>query len=83
MIDRIYSFCVAGKDLSGKKCGLITCCEEQDSSVMDGVRIPVERSSALLKWEIVGEVLVPGVLEAGDIDKTDGRKQAAELAHKF
>ena len=39
--------------------------------------------SALLKWEIVGEVLVPGVLEAGDIDKTDGRKQAAELAHKF
>ena len=83
VIDRIYSFCVAGKDLSGKKCGLITCCEEQDSSVMDGVRIPVERSSALLKWEIVGEVLVPGVLEAGDIDKTDGRKQAAELAHKF
>ena len=50
---------------------------------MDGVRIPVERSAALLKWDIVGEVLVPGVLETGDIGKTDGCRQAAELAHKF
>ena len=23
-----YFFCVAGKDVLGKKCGLITCCEE-------------------------------------------------------
>ena len=83
VIDRIYSFCVAGKDVAGKKCGLIACCEENDLAVMDGVRIPIERSADLLKWEIVGEVLVPGVLEAGDIDKTDGCKQAKELAHKF
>lgn len=83
VIDRIYSFCVAGKEVSGKKWGLITCCEEDELSVMDGVRIPLERSAALLKWELAGEVLVPGVLEIGDIDKTDGCKQAAELAHKF
>lgn len=83
VIDRIYSFCVAGKDVSGKKCGLITCCEEHDSTVMDGVRIPIERSAALLKWEMAGEVLIPGVLEVGDIDKTDGCKQSEELAHKF
>ena len=49
-------------------------------SVMDGVRIPIERSAALLKWKMVGEVLVPGVLNAGDIDKTDGCKKAAALA---
>lgn len=30
VIDRIFSFCVAGKDISGKKCCLITCCEEHD-----------------------------------------------------
>ncbi len=80
VMDRIYSFCVAGKDIAGKKCALITCCEENDMSVMDGVRIPVERSAALLKWEMVGEVLIPGVLNAGDIEKTDGCKKAAELA---
>ena len=83
VIDRIYSFCVAGKDISGKKCGLITCCEEHDSTVMDGVRIPIERSASLLKWEMVGEVLIPGVLNERDIDKTDGCKQAGALAHKF
>ena len=52
-------------------------------SVLDGVRIPVERSAALMKWHVLGEVLVPGVLNAGDITKTDGCKQAATLADKM
>lgn len=83
VIDKMFSFCVAGKDVAGKECALITCCEEDDQSVMDGVRIPVERSAALLKWKMVGEVLIPGVLNAGDIEKTDGCKQAAALAEKI
>ena len=83
MIDRIYSFCVAGKDLAGKECGLIACCEENDKTVLDGVRIPLERSAALLNWKMVGEVLIPGVLNIGDIEKTDGCAQAAALADQF
>jgi len=83
VMDRIYSFCVGGKDIAGKECALITCCEEHDMSVMDGVRVPVERSAALLKWEMVGEVLVPGVLNVGDIENTDGCEQAAALADKI
>ncbi len=83
VIDRIFSFVVGGKDIAGKECALITCCEEDDMSVMDGVRIPVERSAALLKWKMVGEVLVSGVLNTGDIEKTDGCKQAAALAEKI
>ena len=51
--------------------------------MMDGVRIPLERTAALLKWNMVGEVLIPGVLVAGDIEKTDGCAQAAALAEKF
>lgn len=34
----------------------------------------------MLKWEMVGEVLIPGVLQAGEIANTDGCKKAAELA---
>ena len=83
IIDKLYSFCVAGKEISGKGCALIACCEEDDMSVMDGVRIPVERSAALVKWHMLGEVLVPGVLNAGDIAKTDGCQQAAALADKM
>ena len=80
VIDRIFSLVVGGKDIAGKECALITCCEEDDMSVMDGVRVPMERMCALNKWKMVGEVLVPGVLNAGDIDKTDGCKKAAALA---
>ena len=80
VIDRIFSLVVGGKDIAGKECALITCCEEDDVSVMDGVRVPMERMCALNKWKMVGEVLVPGVLNAGDIDKTDGCKKAAALA---
>lgn len=79
VIDRIYSFVIGGKDITGKKCALITCCEEEDLSVMDGVRIPIERMCAINKWEMVGEVLIPGVLNAGDINKTDGCEKAAAL----
>jgi len=83
VIDKLFSFVVGGKDVANKNCALITCCEEDDMSVMDGVRIPVERSATLLKWHMAGEVLVPGVLNPGDIEKTDGCQQAAALADKI
>lgn len=83
VIDRLYSFCVAGKDIAEKECALIACCEEEDMSVLDGVRIPIERSAALIKWHMVGEVLIPGVLNTGDIEKADGCQQAAALADKI
>jgi len=83
VIDKLFSLVVGGKDIAGKECALITCCEEEDMSVMDGVRVPIERSAALMNWNMVGEVLVPGVLEAGAIEKTDGCARAAALAEKI
>lgn len=83
VIDRIFSLVIGGKDIAGKKCALITCCEEHDPTVMNGVRIPIERSAALLKWTMAGEVLIPGVFAAGDIANTDGCRQAEELAEKL
>lgn len=83
VMDRIFSLVVDGKNVAGKKCALIACCEEDDMSVFDGVKVPVERSAALLKWDMAGEVLVPGVLNEGDIDKTDGCRRAAALAAMF
>lgn len=83
VIDRIFSLVVGGKDIAGKECALITCCEEEDMTVMDGVRIPIERMAALNKWKMAGEVLIPGVLNVGDIDKTEGCKKAADLANSI
>ena len=50
---------------------------------MDGVRFSIERTAALLQWHMVGEVLIPGVQNPGDIEKTDGCKQAASLAERL
>lgn len=83
VIDRIFSFVVGEKDISGKECALIACCEEDDPSVLDGVRIPMERTAALNRWKMVGTVLITGVLNPGDINKTDGCIQAAALADKI
>ena len=84
VIDKMFSFVVGGKEgFFGKECALIACCEEEDPAVLDGVRVPFERTAALNKWTVVGEVLVPGVLNLGDIDKTDGIARAAALADKF
>ncbi len=83
VIDKMFSLVVGGKDFAGKECAVIACCEEEDMSVLDGVRIPMERTAALLKWKMVGEVMVPGVLNIGDIEKTDGCKQSADLADKI
>ena len=83
VIDRLYALVVGGKDYAGKECALIACCEEQDMTVLDGVRIPLARTAALLQWKMVGEVLVPGVLKAGEINGTDGCAQAVALADKF
>lgn len=83
VIDKLFSFYHAEIDISGKECAIITCCEEDDKSVMDGIRIPIERSAALLKWKMIGVVMIPAVVNTGDIDKTDGCVQAAALADKF
>lgn len=83
VIDCLFSLVVGGKQVAGKRCALIACCEEEDRTVLDGVRVPMERTTALLKWEMVGEVLIPGVLNEGDIEKTDGCRQAAALAEKL
>lgn len=80
VIDKMYALCVGNRPIAGKECALIACCEENDMTVLDGVRIPYERTAALLQWKSVGEVLVPGVLTAGEIDKTDGKAKAAALA---
>lgn len=83
ILDNLFSFAVGGKDTKGKKIALISCCEESDETVFDHAVGPFERSSALMGWDLVDKVLVPGVNGVGDIAKTDGCERAAALASKF
>ena len=83
VIDKHYAFMIGQKDIAGKDCALLACCEESELDVMDGLKGPFEKIANLVKWNVVGEVLVPGVLEEGAVDKTDGCTRAAALAEKF
>ena len=40
-------------------------------------------ATAFNKWKMAGSVLIPGVLNIGDINKTDGCVKARELADKL
>ncbi len=82
-IDRLNCFVVGGRNVASKECALIGCCEEKDATVLDGIRIPYERTIAFLKWTSIGEVLIPGVAKPGDVERTDGRSRAAALADRI
>ncbi|MBU5483361.1 flavodoxin family protein [Clostridium sp. MSJ-11] len=95
VMDKLYAFMTVEKDIAnkkhgfarkgigGKKYGLISCYEENDMSVMDGVRFSYERTVTMLKGTSVGEVLIPNVWDVNDIQKTEGIEQAKALAEKF
>ena len=44
-IDKLFSLVVGGKDIAGKECAMIVCCEEEEMEIMDGVRVPLERTA--------------------------------------
>lgn len=79
-----FSFVLGEKQaFFGKECALSCCCEEKDLAILDGVNILFERTAALNKWTVAGEVLVPGVFSVGDIYMTDSIAQAEALAEDF
>lgn len=82
VIDRMYSLYCKGNTV-GKECALIACCGDEAADVLDGVRLPYEKSVSLMQWKNVGEVLIPGVSALTDLAKTDGCAQAAALAEKI
>lgn len=83
VLDRMFCFAVGQKSLKGKECALLSCCEESDPGVMDGLAGPIDRAASLMGWTVVGKVLKPGVYKIGDIDGTDALAECAALAEKF
>lgn len=83
VIDKLYSFCTAGKDLRNKKVALISCCEESDMKTFKGIKFAFEKSMEFLNANIVDEILIPGVDDVGEIYSTDGIKRSRELVNKF
>ncbi|MCR4667323.1 MAG: flavodoxin family protein [Desulfovibrio sp.] len=82
VLDRFYSFLIGGKaqEIAGKKAAIIACCMSEDPGTMNDVKSPLMKSFAFLKWDCIGEVLVPKAGNPGDVKNTDGCERAAALA---
>lgn len=83
VIDKLYSFMIGKKDISGKQCALISCCAEDDMTVFDGVLASYTKTAELLRWESVGTVLAAGVNNEGEVINTSAPARAAALADKL
>jgi multimeric flavodoxin WrbA len=83
VIDKFFSFYIGKRKIGGKECALIVCCEEKEIDAMDGIVFAYARTTKLIEWKSVGEVLITSVHAPGDIHKTNGIAQAEALADKF
>ena len=83
VIDKFYSLCVAGKDLGGKKCVLMACCEDDDMQAFEALVFAYKKSMELLKCEDVGQLLVKNVHKIDAILATDALDEARALARRL
>lgn len=83
LIDKFYAFYMGGNMFTGKKCALISCCEEKEVENFDGINFAFDKSFELMGAQIVGKVEITGVNDAGAIKNTDGEVQAAKLSELF
>ena len=79
VIDKLYAFCVAKTDLSGKECVLLACGEAEDACTPDGLVASYHLIADYLKWKNAGELCVLGVSDPEDIDGSRALERARAL----
>ena len=79
VIDKMYSFSKAGKDISGKECLLMVCGASEDEKDFEGIAATYALMADFLKWNSRGILNVTGVQEKGDVKNTPFLEKAEEL----
>ncbi len=83
VIDKFYAFEVGEKKLNIKNTMLLTCGELEDEKVFDGLIESYKQLCKLQGWNNRGTLVVPGVLDKGDIQKTNALEKAERLGVEF
>lgn len=83
VIDKMYSLTTQKAEaIAGKKCALIAVCGDPELD-LDIIYQPYIKICELCAWKSVGTVLINGLMNIGDVHKTDGIKKVVELAEKL
>lgn len=78
VIDRFYSI---NSVIGGKKSVFIATMGNPNIQVGDSAKMMYDKMVAYLGWEDCGQIIVPGVWAAGDIQQTPYGRRAYELGH--
>ena len=82
-IDKMYSFIIGRKELKIKESLLLVCGEDDDESAFDDIISTYKRIANYQKWTDRGQLIVPDVLNKGDILSTKYLILAEKMGHNF
>lgn len=84
-LDRLYAYMSpnALRTLKIKECALLVCAGDTDMQVFDGLVHTYDIMMKYINWNNAGTLLIPGVMEKGDILKTDALEKAEKMGMKF
>ena len=82
-IDNMFCFYAAGKQIGRKKTAMLCCGHATDYMMFDGIQRSFELIAKVVDWSIVDQIYIDGVLDAGEVQKTDGLKRAEALGERF
>ncbi len=80
-IDKMYSFIIGEKALTIKESMLLVCGGEDDEAIFDGIIDTYKQIASYQNWTDRGQLLVPGVLNKGDILATKYLAAAEKMGH--
>ena len=80
-IDKLYAFTMTQKKLKGSAY-LLMCAGDPSPEIFTAAKHEYENSIPYLGWTDGGQLLVPGVYEKGDIEKTDALARAEKLGRE-
>ena len=84
-IDKMNAYTVAAcpLPLKIKECALMVCGADDEESSFAAIKENYRSIAKYMKWTDRGMLVIPGVSEKGDIDKTDALQRAEELGKGF
>ena len=82
-LDKMYALLVGGRESAIRASILLACAETETEADFAGLVKTYELIAGYQHWANAGQLLVPGVLEKGDILKTDALNQAEALGYSL
>jgi multimeric flavodoxin WrbA len=83
VIDKMYSFIIGRKELKIKESMFLVCGEADDESAFQGIISTYQQIACYQKWIDRGHLVVPGVLNKGDILSTKALVLAEEMGNNI